>query len=333
MIQISLVECSGSEWTARISGYAGLSLMQTGAFGDAKSGLEGWIVERGLLLRDDKTIGVFQILIKTLPVIGGGLAWLNRGPLLADTGDCSTALTTLKRHYTDERGFYLRVAPAVQATDMGPFDAYEATGSPGWASAVLDLTPDIDDLRAGLRRNWRSHLNKAGRSQLEVSAGVEGAPYESFLTGYAAFINDLGLNTSVTPALITRLQESLPTEQRMRAYVCSLDGDVVAGVLIAGYGDTAEYIAAHSTDAGRKLGGGQLLLWQAITDAKKAGFSHFDLGGMDPDQTPPGIYKFKEGIGATPYRLAPEIEALGNTWAGLTARAVRWRVRRARRGS
>ncbi len=70
-----------------------------------------------------------------------------------------------------------------------------------------------------------------------------------------------------------------------------------------------------------------MLLWRAICDAREAGLRWFDVGGMDPELTPKGIYDFKAGIGGTPYRLAPEIEAQNG---GLRTRLVRWRVNRAR---
>ena len=72
---------------------------------------------------------------------------------------------------------------------------------------------------------------------------------------------------------------------------------------------------------------GQLLLWRAVAAMKEHGGRGFDLGGLDVDLTPPGIYRFKDGLGGVPYRLAPELEALGG---GLLGRLVRWRVRTAR---
>jgi hypothetical protein len=46
-------------------------------------------------------------------------------------------------------------------------------GEPGWASAVIDLSPDLETLRAGLKGKWRGHLNKAERSDLEVRIGED----------------------------------------------------------------------------------------------------------------------------------------------------------------
>jgi lipid II:glycine glycyltransferase (peptidoglycan interpeptide bridge formation enzyme) len=112
--------------------------------------------------------------------------------------------------------------------------------------------------------------------------------------------------------------------------ICSraFDGGTPLGsALIVHHGDTAEYLAGTLLDAGRPFSIGQLLLWRAIEDARSAGLRRFDLGGMDAERTPRGIYDFKRGVSGAPYRLMPEIEARPT---GLRARLVRWRVRRAR---
>ena len=91
------------------------------------------------------------------------------------------------------------------------------------------------------------------------------------------------------------------------------------------------HVLKSSQDICDYLEFGQLLLWQALLTAKAAGAQKFDVGGMDAELTPPGIFRFKQGIGAIPYGLAPEIEALpSGLIANILARMVRWRVRSAR---
>jgi hypothetical protein len=61
---------------------------------------------------------------------------------------------------------------------------------------------------------------------------------------------------------------------------------------------------------------------------KTLGFSWFDLGGMDTDRTPGGIFHFKSGFRGTPYQLMGELEAHDGGWR---SRVVRWYVSRVRR--
>ena len=99
-------------------------------------------------------------------------------------------------------------------------------------------------------------------------------------------------------------------------------------VLIARYGHTCEYLAGVIEEAGRTVNIGHLLLWRAVCEMKSLGYTWFDLGGMDPQRTPPGIFHFKAGLGASEYRLLGEVEAYEDRWL---SRLVRSRVRGARR--
>ena len=120
------------------------------------------------------------------------------------------------------------------------------------------------------------------------------------------------------------LQRLLPETRKLRAFIAGAKEAPIAGVLISQQGDTAEYLAAFRNADGNRRNAGQLLLWRALCDAREAEMRWFDMGGLDPATTVPGILKFKEGVGAPPYRLTEELEAV-ESW---TARLVRWKVRR-----
>ena len=97
----------------------------------------------------------------------------------------------------------------------------------------------------------------------------------------------------------------------------------VGSILIARYASRCEYLAGNA--AGQRAGSGQLLLWRAIVEMKRQGCTTFDLGGMDPERTPKGIYDFKAGVNAVPYRLPNEIEGDDRT---LMQKMVRLHVTR-----
>jgi hypothetical protein len=245
-------------------------------------------------------------------------------------------MTALGRHYAEERGLYLRLAPARAEDgtesdagdhDVGVGGGLAPAGVEGWASAVLDLSRPAPEIRLGLRQKWRNALNKAERSGLEVSSGRDEGLFAEFLDGYRRMIGERRLTTTVTPELLAALQSVLPAERRMETFLATQGGAPAGSVLIARTGDTAEYLAGTVAEAGRAVNAGQLLLWRAVMAMQEQGVRRFDLGGQDPRLTPPGIHRFKDGLGGVPYRLAPELEALGG---GLVGRLVRWRVRAAR---
>ncbi|GAB6052254.1 hypothetical protein JCM17960_10740 [Magnetospira thiophila] len=315
------------DWSRRIDGLADLNLLQTWAYGEAKAKTGPWRVERGLF---EHTPGAVQVLLRPLPGgLPGGLAWINRGPM-CDGGDPAPLLAALRAHYVDDRGFYLRIAPSA-GEDFAPPSGFAGTDIPGWASARLDLTPDEATLRQGLKQKWRNGLNKAVKLGLEVTHGTDDAAYADFRAAHVAFLGDRGFDTSVTADFLD-VWRTLETPRRQPvALLARLENQVVGAALMARYGTTWEYLAGNQTDEGRRLNAGQLLLWTAATLARADGARWLDLGGMDARLTPPGIFKFKQGLGGTAYRLAGEMEALpGGPLRGLAARLVRHKVTRAR---
>ena len=334
MIRFEPVDYSQESWLAVAAGFPGYNLMQDWSYGAAKAAMGGWQVERGLIVDADKTIGAVQVLVKQLPVFGGGLAWVNRGPLGFSDTRMELSLRALHQYYVGTRGCYLRIAPLIDEADplsqsAGEF-GFHHTETKGWASATLDLSPDLDSLRSGLRQKWRNALNKAERAELTVETGSSETLFNHFVDEYERFLSDRGVETTVTPDLLQALQQYRPSDAKLTCFSARHDETPLGTVLIAQTGDSAEYLAGTLLDAGRAFNVGQLLLWRAIGHAKSRGVKWFDLGGMDPELTPKGIFEFKRGVGGTPYGLAPEIGSLGGGWR---AALVRWRVARARAGS
>ena len=337
MIDVHLRDDGQAAWADLTAGFGGQCLVQSWAYAEAKARIGPWRVERGLLVDAGRPVGAFQALVRRLPYgLPGGLAWINRGPLWAGGGrpdrhPLAAMMAALRRHYVDERHFYLRLAPPVgdDALTAGVDDSagLVATRTPGWASAEVDLSPDVEQLRRNLRGDWRNKLGKGKRSGLTIRAGSDPALFADFIAAYRAFLTNRGFATTVTPELLETLQGLLLPERRLEAFLGIHDGVLVGSALMATTGDRAEYLAGHVEHDVRDLGVGQTLLWEALLAMKARGVAIFDVGGLDPDLTPKGILHFKGGLGGTPYRLAAEREAGGG---GVLGRLVRWRVAHAR---
>lgn len=321
-----------AEWRSVFDSLHGQSLLQTWTYGEAKARTGPWRIERGVFRRDGEIIGACQMMLRDVPIFSGGLAWAGRGPLFRDSHDVAEMCTVLAEQYCEERGYYLRLAPPVGADEFPQAAVRQAgfgdTETAGWASAKIDLRLGLEELRANLDGKWRGRLNKAERVGFRIEMSTEPATFSAFLSTHQQFLAANQFDTGVTPEFLRALQDLLTEDLKFEPVLAyDDDGEVMASVLIAKYGTTAEYLAGNATDTGRRNAAVQLLLWRAIEQMKARGYTVFDVSGMDPDLTPRGIYQFKRGLGATPYRLASEIEAGGG---GLIGRLVRWRVRRAR---
>jgi len=137
----------------------------------------------------------------------------------------------------------------------------------------------------------------------------------------------------VTPSLLEQLQSLTPSDDKILCFRARRGDENLGSILIARYEKNCEYLVGVTSEAGRQSNVGQFLLWQAVCQMKHRGYRWLDLGGMEPERTPPGILRFKSGLGGEPYRLCPEIEAFKGDWRSRLVRlAVQHVLRTTRRG-
>ncbi len=87
--------------------------------------------------------------------------------------------------------------------------------------------------------------------------------------------------------------------------VAKKEEEVLAGILILYYRDTAYYLHGGSNDHGRKYMAPHLLQWEAIKRARARGITQYDFGGVAIREASPqgkdwaGITRFKQGFAPT----------------------------------
>jgi lipid II:glycine glycyltransferase (peptidoglycan interpeptide bridge formation enzyme) len=265
----------------------------------------------------DEIVGAAQVLTKRIPVLGGGLAWISRGPICRaihrpSCVDLNPLLKALRDYWVDEKAFYLRIAPSAQIeTEALTKFGFRRTYAGAWTSARLDLSRPISSLRAKLEGKWRAALSQAERSQSVVTSTTCATKLSQFVKSYKEIFEDRGYRTSVTPKLLADFCEfsRKAPEPRMTLYQATRNDRLLGNVLIATYGRTAEYLAAAVNEEGRSANTSRLLIWQAIRDASERHYNWFDIGGADPGKTSPGILRFKNGLNGMAYTTSNEIEA------------------------
>lgn len=93
------------------------------------------------------------------------------------------------------------------------------------------------------------------------------------------------------------------------------EGQVVAGMVFFGAGDTLRYAYGASDPRTLAHGPNNLLLWEAIERGAAAGYATLDLGRTARDNE--GLMQFKRGWGATPepltYYYHPALRGLATT--------------------
>lgn len=341
--------------------------LQAYGWGELKAAF-GWPAVRLLLYAGDQPVAGAQLLFRRL-LPGLSLAYVPRGPVVTDEAARPALIQALIRLCQARRAILLKVEPEQEATpeaDAG-WRQLGFLPSPDHIQPLntihLDLTADLETIRAGMKPKTRYNIGLAGRKGVTVRVGG---------------IADL-------PAFYRLLQE---TGQRDRFWIHSFDyyrtclealgpacqlflaefaGQIIAGIIVLAFGQSAIYLYGASSNTERNRMPNHLLQWQAISWAKAQGCRVYDLWGI-PDEVSSfqfpvsssrfqipasaaegekretgnverdtdlwGVYRFKAGfggrvvhyLGAYDYVLQPAIYRLWR-WAWPRYRA--WRSRRA----
>lgn len=299
-------------------------MMQSWEYGDAKAAAEGWRPVRFLIADEfGAPMALAQLLIRAWPLIGG-IARLNRGPLLIDTEldnprrseAILTALGVLLREAKRRWWWLTFVAPELEADNfvalsLATLELRERKQTP-WASARLSLLPSQETLLANLNGKWRNMLRKAQKSGLIVQHHEACAEeLERLLICYQAMQRDKGFS-GVSKKLLRQLAKQTGSTWRFDLYVAISTGSTklsnsdFSGLLVSvRHGDTVTYFIGYTNDQGRKLNANYLLLWHSILASKDFGCYWYDMGGVN-ENTKQGIAHFKSGLNGKAYNLIGE---------------------------
>jgi lipid II:glycine glycyltransferase (peptidoglycan interpeptide bridge formation enzyme) len=243
----------------------------------------------------------------------GKLVYCPRGPVL-DWSDVSLAervVETLVEHVRSLSEYiFLRLDPGLLREDETLGVVFKGQGfhrSVGFWQVerawVLDIKGKTDDeLMLGMRKNARYSLRKAMKSGVEVAFSHNLKEVEKF----AEMLEKMSQRKGFAPmpkAYLLKQYEMLGGENGfLRFYTASKDGEMIAGAVVAFYGDQASYLHGASSDLGDSQAP-YLLQWRAIQDAREAGLDKYNFWGVVEDKNYHpgypgfGYSNFKRGFG------------------------------------
>lgn len=294
---------SPQEWQKKFALLPGNNLLQAHEYALAVCPLQRQRGRWGIIKIDGREAGMVQILEASLLWRTLHALVLDRGPLwfegYGSLEDFDQFLKALLKQFPRRVGRRYRIIPEIEQSpalqDLMTSYGFEKHGNP-YETIILDLTQDIESLRANLKKNWRGTLSKAERDKdLTVDWTITTADYKQFLQNYAADKAAKGYD-GPSVKLLTALARTFIPGGKMRFGRVLKDRQVLASVLLLKHGTGATYQVGWSSDAGRRAGAQNLLLWHAIVELKKDGIKQLDLGGVN-DDTAKGVKKFKEAMG------------------------------------
>ena len=314
-------EVSLEQWDFHWQQVFKANLLQSWQYGVAKEQAEGWRPLR-FLISDSSShpVALAQMLTRSLPLLGG-IARLNRGPLLLDEfpdyqsiAKKMEILRTLLREARRRRWWVLQIAPELPETEtvrvgltqMG----FRCRPEPASCSGRLALTADEKTLLMGLNGKWRNCMRKGERLGIDVMHRKgRGSEMDLLISSYAELQRSKGF-VGLSQAMIRNLSMQEGKSWQFDLFIAKAAntavGDKPIGMLVTvRHGDTATYLIGTTNDQGRQMQANSVLLWHALLHNKGAGCVWFDIGGLSTTSLK-GVNEFKKGLNATPYELVGE---------------------------
>ncbi|HET9126870.1 MAG TPA: peptidoglycan bridge formation glycyltransferase FemA/FemB family protein [Propionibacteriaceae bacterium] len=190
-----------------------------------------------------------------------------------------------------------------------------AAGQPQYNFALPLVTDDgtaksDEALLSGMNQLWRRNIKKADKLGVEVLAGSRDD---------LARFHELYLVTAARDHFTPRplgyfetMWDALNGEDpdRMRVYLATHEGDLVAATTFVRVGRHAWYSYGASSNDKREVRGSNAIQWRMIRDARDAGAIVYDLRGITPgvglDDPEIGLIQFKVGTGGEAYSYVGE---------------------------
>lgn len=298
------------EWDHLIDSVDNPNLMQVWEYGEALHQL-GWKVDRYLVFYGATLIAFFQCVSKRH--FYSSVIKIQRGPLFLDNSMLSThlapVLSILRSKWTFWKLQFLQIEfelPLLPQYDVLVRQlGFRRTKNYVWESSKLDLQLSEEQLLANMRGNWRNALRNAMKNPIRITKSFNKEEFSWLVAQYDLYKNTHNM-LGVSNALLYALYEQLG--QNFHVLLAKTDDEhIISAVIIVSHGRAASYLLSWNSDLGRSMKANNLLLWQAIIDAKNRGEVFFDLGGLlSINDKYKAITDFKMGLGGEKYALLGE---------------------------
>ena len=308
-LELECNEQNSKQWNSLIFRVGQSNLLQSWAYGEAKSKTGVWKVSRIVIRQDKKPVALVQLLEKRFLIFK--LFRVNRGPLfLKDLSSemLESVMKLIIKEFGDwKKGRLLSFAPELPLS--GKILAlmiklgYRQFTSNRWESIWIDLFEDQQILRKRLNGKWRNMLNNAERQNLRFEVHIDADNYEWLVNNCDKMMKVRGKFFPVK--LYQQLQLEFKAEQPIQIFKVFSKKEPIAGICVFSHGSTATYLFGWNGEVGRRLNANQFILWNAMMLLKQKGIRWFDMGGIDEDKSP-GISDFKLGVNGVRYILLGE---------------------------
>lgn len=302
---------SQTEWQRLAPSFGDYNYRQLWDFGIACARRVNAVSEHVVIEEDEEAVGLADVRVKRIPVLGGGVGYINGGPMVRRNanGECErehvrSVLAGLVDYYVKNRKLVLRIQPQVGSKNWNDFQGkvfidagYTCCDkSKNYRTMVLDISQPLESVRKQFAQKWRNCLNNAEKRDLIVKTGTDEMFFSTFIHLYQEMMNRKDFSVDLSPEFYHQVQKKLIDHERFLVSIVYKDDQPVAGYVSSILGDTCVYLLGATNGQGLKNKAAYIVQWSVIQAAREAGCQFYDLGGIDPEKNP-GVYHFKKGMG------------------------------------
>lgn len=278
--------------------------------------LAGW--KARYIIADKRAIAVIE---KNIPLLGR-VWYCPKGPSVSSASDLKKLVKGLGEFGRENGVFSIKIEPELDyQTDLSSLQLLPTQPIQyNYSTVLIDLSPSLDDILAGLPQKGRHAIRRAERDGVTVKAVP--ANEENCQTMYQLFTGTAsGAGFAIRPPDYYKnfyhAYESIGKGQLFFAY---FEDKVVAGAFAVVQGTKSMYKDGASMRERTAYGASHLLQWHVIQWAKKKGSRSHDLAGVppikdikNPDHPFGGLARFKTSFNkhVTQYVGAFEIPVVG----------------------
>jgi lipid II:glycine glycyltransferase (peptidoglycan interpeptide bridge formation enzyme) len=258
--------------------------VQTSLWAQVKA-LIGWRAARLVVTRRKRIVAGVQLLIRSLP-LAGAIGYAPKGPLFAVDDPVLPKLVINAIHHLAriERIQYLAIQPpsngkivAQQLAALG-FRPSPLELTPT-ATVLIDLSQDLEDLLAQMRKKTRQYIRYGLRTEVTVREGSE-----SDLGTFYRLVTATSQRQNFVPEseeYFTKMWRVLSPHGYIKLFLAECAGEAVSAQLIIPFGNTVIYKRVGWSGQYGNLRPNEVLHWTVIKWAKDQGFRYVDLEGIE----------------------------------------------------
>jgi peptidoglycan pentaglycine glycine transferase (the first glycine) len=278
-------EIKAPDWDAFLTSVPGGHHVQTSLWGQVKSIL-GWRTIRIVATHQGKIMAGAQLLMRPMPFIGTA-AYLTKGPVCAleDIGLAELIIAEICQVSRARRVQLLAIQPPdngkamVKLLSSRGFHLSSLELAPT-ATILIDLTPDLKDILAQMKRQTRQNIRRGEKQGISVHEGTQGDLHD-FYEMYEA--TSQRQDFPVYPEeYYARMWQVFEPYGYIKLLLAKYGTEVISALLLVQFGDRviAKILGWSGLHSDRRPN--EALFWASIQWAKSHGYLCYDFEGINP---------------------------------------------------